>query len=428
MAAKSHMGSIVATWFATLEKSGTFFAVCLSTLAQSVLFVLLCWPVESGGYRGRLVWCCVFGGKLLAAFAIAAVAGAIMGLVVTNAVMLWLASRLVAIIALGVIGFMLRRKRRFATEVPELGWEFIVSWIFLATSIGLPVSIFKSESLQPSENLLSNVSWMFGNTSFLEIVAGTCAVLGGVFFLRICLCKNFLSVLSPRGFTFIVLAFIIPVFAKLCESFAEDMIHGTFLQSQSGERVLAILLSIVLFAPLWKTLRRMSRKFSLRNLVKIEANVGQTLESVLDNQDDVDIRDEIFMRMRELGLTRYAFYSRGHSGNFNLLLKNGWVGKSVDSFQMSEYLRRYLGKNHQAIDLEQLAQERRLFFQSFELCRLSSLLHASCLQPICLGSSVRAVIVTPKELKGAVFSNSEVFLDNVNALGLAAVASLRPSR
>ena len=431
MAAKSHIGSIAATWFATLEKSGTILAVCLSTLAQSVLFVLLCWPGERAEHRGKWQRCSVFVGKLLVAFAIGAGAGVIMVLAVAsvgNDSMNWLLSRSAAIISLGTIGYLLRRKRRFATEVPELGWEFIVSWIFLATSVGLPVSLFQAEGMQSFENCFSNVSWVFGHMSFLGIVAGTCAVLGGVFFLRICLRKNFLSVLSTRGFTFIVLAFIIPIFAKVCESFAEDMIHGTFLQSQSGERVLAILLSIVLFAPLWKVLSRMSRKFSMRNLVKVEANVEQTLESVLDSQDDLDIRDEIFTRMRELGLTRYAFYSRGHSGNFNLLLKNGWVGKSVDSFQMSEYLRRYLGKNHQAIDLEQLAQERQLFFQSFELCRLASLLHASCLQPICLGSSVRAVIVTPDELNGGVFSNSEVFFDNVNALGLAAVASLRPSQ
>ena len=430
MAAKSHIGSIVATWFATLEKSGAFFAICLSTLAQSVLFVILCWPGEIGGRRGKWMRCCVFSGKLLVAFAIGAGAGGIMGLVlehIGDPQMIPVASRIFAIICLAIIGCVLRHKRRFTTEAPELGWEFVVSWFFLAASIWLPVSLFQVEDTQSFENWFSNVTWIFGHTSFLGIVVGVCAVLGGVFFLRVCLLKNFLSVFSPRGFSLMVLAFIIPVFAKVCESFAEDMIHGTFLHSQSGERVLAVVLSVALFAPLWKVLIRMSRKFSMRNLVKVEANVGQTLEAVLDNPDAIDIRDEIFKRMNELGLARYAFYARGRSGNFNLLLKNGWIGKSADSFYMSEYLRRYLGRNHLAIDMEQLAQERQLFFQSFELCRLAAQLHASCLQPICLGSSVRAIIVTPDDLAGALFSNSEAFFDNVNVLGLAAVASLRQS-
>ena len=423
LATQSHIGSIIASWYATLEVAGELFSY-VAVFAQSVLFVLLCWPSKNSGQRGKTMRCCVFMGKFLVAFSLGAGAGIIAALLVADDSLILPLSRVLCIITLCLIGWLLRRRRRFATEVPEMGWEFAVGWILLAISVSLPLSLSQVEDLQPFKHWFASIAWFPDSMSLLDIVTGTCAVLSGVLLLRFMLRKNFLSVLSPRGFTFMVLASSLPVFSELCESFAQDLVHGTFLQSQLGEEILCISITIILLAPLFKGLESFSRKLSMRNLVKVEANVERTLESVLDNQDDVDIRDEIFERMRDLGLARYAFYVRGRSGAFNLLLKNGWTGKSVHSFFVSEYLRGYLGKNHQAIDMGQLAQERRLFFQSFELHRLAAQLHAGCLQPICLGSSVRALIVTPEDSDNPILSNNEVFFGNVNALGLATVASL----
>ena len=72
-----------------------------------------------------------------------------------------------------------------------------------------------------------------------------------------------------------------------------------------------------------------------------------------------------------------------------------------------------------------MQHERDLFFHSFELFRIGQLLHASCLMPICLGPSVRGVIVTPEVAKDTTFCSNNVFWENVNSLGLATVVSVK---
>ncbi len=219
--------------------------------------------------------------------------------------------------------------------------------------------------------------------SAVSIVAGGCAVAGGCLFLRLCLKRDFLSVMTVNDFAMTLFAFSVPVFAELCESLTEHALKGSLLGSETGERILSISIIILFLSPLWKRLHKLSRQLSMRNLVRVESDVEE------------------------------------------LLVSNGWRKNSVDSFTISRYLRRFLGAYHRTIDFERMIYEKGLLFQSFELNRIAEKLQAGCLLPICLGNSVRAIVVTPKSTATGALPNSDVFIENVNQLGLATVATIR---
>ena len=417
------VGSLFSAWFALLTVVATraLYFVFISC-APPALFVLLCWPEPPARRREgwwRRTFVCL--GKFLAGFGVMALAGAGSYWISGKSMLL---SRVIAMIVVGALGAWLRRTRRFDTEAPELGWGFFAAWFLLDLSVALPK--LASTGLDPlvPASWLAPLPWLGGGVCLVGLVAGATALAGGILFLNLCLKKDFLSVMTANGFTLALFAFSVPIFAEICESLTEEALHGSFLQSEQGERILSVAVIVLILSPLWKSLNRLSRRISLRNLARVETDVEKTLEDVLDDPNGGDVRDAIFARLGELGLKRYAFYARGKSGMFNLILKNGWTGPVTDSFHASSCLRRFLGTHPHAIDLERLEHDEDLFFQSFELWQIGQRLHGAYLLPICLGKSVRAILVTPADAGGGAIPDSEVFRENVNALGLATIASM----
>lgn len=428
LAFQSPLGRIVAGCFDIVLWAGWTVALLVGVLGPGVLFVLLCWPDRPAGNGGIWKRNALFCAKVLVALAGHGVAFWALESVLsrTGIAIPEDASgfsvevfRSCGLVVFGIVGAFARRKHRFDTEAPELGWEFFFGAICLETAIVMLVagSAIGGGWWKP-------LSSLGGRVSLPGIVAGACALIGGVLVLRMCIRRNFLSIMEPHGFAMALFAFSIPILAEICQSVVARTLHGSFLQSDVGEQILCGATTILLLAPLWKALHNLLRRFSLRNLVRIEKEVGDALEDILDNPDGNDIRDEIFSQLKPLGLEQYAFYVRSRSGVFRLLVKNGWNGESADSFSASRYLLKRLGTVRRVIDLERLAHERGLFFHAFELHRIGGRVHAGCILPVCLGKSVRAVLATPEERNIETSSNNEAFLENVNTLGLAAVEAL----
>lgn len=423
-ATESPVGSLIAGGVDVLRTFGYFLAP-LALFAQSVLFVLLCWPRPATARKSRWLRFLSFSGKVVLAFGVGATTG-----IIVRIVWEWITKmeispiivpRIAAIIVLGIFGAWLRRKRRFDTEAPELGWMFFASWLLLELA-QFPMEA-EMNSFVPN-SWLEPISHILGNTSLAGVIAVTMAAMGCILFLRLCLKRNFLSVLTADGITFAMFSLSVPVLAEIVNPLVGKIFEGSFLQSERGEHIVTIAVIVLVMRPLWNLLGKISRRLSVRNLVRVESGINQTLENVFDQTDPVDIRDEIFSRLGELGVERYAFFVRSSADSFELILKNGWNSGGADSFRMSPYLRHFLGCNPHVVDLNSLAQDDSLFFQSFELLLIGKRIHAGCLLPICLGQSVRGILVTPDCRDGHPLSNTDAFLENVNTLGLATVETL----
>ena len=425
-AVESPWGGLVASWLGIAFSSGRLIMV-IGYMAQSVLFVLLCWPRKPNVQGGRWERPLAFIGKAVTGFIVAFSAAYAAGLIMEGATgcSSLVICMMVGFFAIALLGWWLRRKRRFYTEAPELGWEFFVGWLLLKLSVLIAVSAGSGEDpLFGLEAWLAPLQWTGGRTCLAGVVSGIAAVAGGVLFFRLFIRRNFLSVLTVKGFAFTLFALVVPLISAVCNPLVAELLRGSFLQSRQGEKIVSVAIVVLVMRPIWNYLSRLSRMLSGRNMVKVESRVEATLENILEKPGEIDVRDEVFDRLGDLGLKEYALYVHTKAGSFDLALKNRWSQLTADTFQMSEYLRHYLGFNPHVVELDQLAHNESLFFQSFELCRIKERLHAACLLPICLGKSVRAILVTPSESDGRPVLASEVILDNVNALGLAAIVSL----
>jgi hypothetical protein len=373
----------------------------------------------------------VFLGKVLVVLGIGAVAALLSGVAmdgvsVEEEIGEWvsiLVPRFAAIAVLGILGAWMRHKRRFDTETPELGWMFFGSWLFLELAV-LFVMEAEIDPLVP-ESWVEPLAGIPGSLTLVGLVSWIAAAIGGFLFLRLCLKRNFLCLLTPNGFTFALFSFSVPIVAAVCNPLVGRLFEDSFLQSVRGERIVGIAVVVLVLRPLWNVLDKLSRRLSVRNLVRVEAGVNATLETVLDMAEEMDFRDEIFKRLDELGVDSYAFFARSSADSFKLVLQNGWSVAGADSFRMSPYLRQRLGADPHVVDLNRLAQEESFFFHSFELFRIGQRIHAACLLPICLGKSVRAVLATPDVRDGRSLPNADAFLENVNTLGLVTVESLQ---
>lgn len=418
-AVESSSGGLVAGWVATLNVFGAFFDISLA-LSQSILFILLCWPSPASLQRGWLRRSLIFVGKFVVVFAGLTLTFLLVDRMINS--MSYLVVHIAGILVFGIVGGCMRRKRRFDTEAPELGWIFLAAWLMLECA-----RLFWAEiDVNPwlTESWLAPIPHLPGNITWAGLVSGMAAVVGGALFLCLCLKRNFLAVLTVSGFTFTLFSFAVPLLAAIGNTLVGRIFAGSFLQSARGERIVAIAVVVLVMRPLWNVLGKLSKRLSVRNLGRVETGIYSTLETVLDRAEDLDVRDEIFTCLAKLGIERYAFFARSSPDAFHLILKNDWNAGGADSFQMSPYLRFCLGRNPHALVLNRMEQDDSLFFQSFELCRLEKRLHASCLLPICLGKSVRGVLVTPDSQNGHSLPQGDAFFENVNALGLATVESL----
>lgn len=423
-AVKSPWGGLVSGCLGITFSVGRVFEV-LAYLSQSVLFVLLCWPRKSnaqgGMWKRGLIFICKAIIIYMLSYGLGWIIGYVVGSIVPDGGPMFVLVRFVVILFIGAFGWLLRRKRRFLTEAPELGWEFFGGWSFLEMAILFPLD---ADGMLRPEIWLSPLSWIGDRACLAGILSGIVAIAGGALFLRLFIRRNFLSVLTVKGFAFTLFALVVPLISAVCNPLVAELLRGSFFQSRQGEKIVSVAIVVLVMRPIWNYLSRLSRMLSGRNMVKVESRVEATLENILEKPGEIDVRDEVFDGLGDLGLKEYALYVRTKAGSFDLALKNRWSQLTADTFQMSEYLRHYLGFNPHVVELDQLAHDESLYFQSFELCRIKDRLHAACLLPICLGKSVRAILVTPSEADGRPVLASEVILDNVNALGLATIVSL----
>ncbi len=426
-AVESPWGGLVAGWLGMAFSAGRVFWV-IALLAQSVLFVLLCWPGKPNAQEGRCKGWLIFIGKTAMITVLTAMIGIAVPFIAPVAsceATDTMVGRFAAILFVGLLGWLLRRKRRFLTEAPDLGWEFFGGWLLLTMAISFPIVAGSGfDPLIRPEIWLAPISWVGERTCLAGILSGIAAVAGGALFLRLFIRRNFLSVLTVNGSAFTLFALIVPLISAICNPLVAELLRGSFLQSSQGERIVSIAIVVLVMHPMWNYLSRLSKRLSGRNIVQVESRVEATLESIIEKPGEIDVRDEVFERLGDFGLKKYALYVRTKSDSFDLALKNHWSQLTADSFQMSAYLRHYLGFNPHLVELDQLAHNESLFFQSFELCRIKERLHAACLLPICLGKSVRAVLVTPLEVDTGPILDSEVIFENLNAIGLAAIVSL----
>jgi hypothetical protein len=96
----------------------------------------------------------------------------------------------------------------------------------------------------------------------------------------------------------------------------------------------------------------------------------------------------------DLGIDAYVFYSRCGADAFAATASrtSGPVAPRLD---LSDGLRDFLASRPTFVDLTHLAFEWRYFFHQFELARLARASGGRYLLPVCLGPSLRGLLLLP---------------------------------
>ena len=194
--------------------------------------------------------------------------------------------------------------------------------------------------------------------------------------------------------------------------------------SEIGAEILGVLIVILVLKPLWTILERLIELLTIPKLRRIEQGVDRALEAVVDAENDTDRRTEAGELFEGLGVRHYAFYARARNGTFEISISRmpGEPGNNPlpAAFPLSKHLREFLGRKRTFVDLYNVPMEWACFFQQFELYGIREGTRCRYLLPICLGKSVRGLLLLPGGRDEEAICKDPI-ASNLGALGMAAI-------
>jgi hypothetical protein len=257
-----------------------------------------------------------------------------------------------------------------------------------------------------------SLAWWLAMVSLVGFVA--CATLA-------VLRDHFLRLAAVRDYGALLVMFLLPVTFESLEQLAGEMLAsvGSVLHTERGVTVLTILLTIAVLAPLWSLLQRLFVLLSAPRIRAVERSAVDVLERMMDDEDDLDPQAEIERFFRQADVEHYAIYARRSGNRFRLRLNR--FGHEVPAeIELSGPLREFLADRPRFVDLHDVPFEWAFFFQQFELLRLQNGAHCRYLLPVCLGPSLRGLLLLPDDER-AQHVTREAFAADVNRVGLEAV-------
>ena len=438
---RSLLGSAIAD-FVMLMLSSLFlvyillFVIYLLGVPTAGMWVHLCWP-NSAAARPRPVRWAASVGKIAAVtaamrlFQIALVFFIIVNLAIGAAAasrdrdatdlsrmsVMWLMglTATLALIAAIVDGWHWRKKTAKDSESPYLTWRSVLALICAQISLVLfyPAGIndFRFDQ-EASIGSSAAIVWWIGVAFLVGFV-----VLATLALLR----DNFLRLAAVRDYSTLIVMFLLPVTFETLEGFAGDALAtvGSLLHSEQGIAVITTLLTIAVLGPLWSLLQRVFTLVSAPRARIVERSAAEALERMVSTPMDADTSEEIERFLAQAGIHHYSLYAREGHGAFRLTQRR-LEGGATEQFTISPMLRDFFAARPRFLDLHDAPYEWSYFFQQFELLRLQQSLECRFLLPICLGPSVRGLLVLPNDEQVA-RSTQEVFAENVGRVGLDAV-------
>lgn len=420
-AAKSILGNI-SYWMIKIFQTASNINQFTIMLSVPIIFILLCWPSlkpVSNRYKKALI----FIGKYIAILAAFLGINLLLyvllpvtyygdeildGLVLDNF------SAILVPIMMCAIGLLLRRKRRLHTEIPHLGFTFLVLWVLVGLCAEFPILALPLMTLESYGQV--------ENQQMFCVILVVLPLLLFYLFVKYCLNKDFLNLLTFNELALSMLAFAVPLMCELVEGLFQNIFSDTVLHSKAGENIITVVIVVLFFSRCWELMQNWSRRIVKRHFIKVEKNVESAMITILDNEDyNADLREDFTKCFTKFGLDKFAIYIRKGKQDFELYLKKDYQSEIPLTFSISKGLYEYLVSRKHAIEMSLLGLNMASFFQSFELIRLERDLDAGYILPIKLGPSIRGFVVIPKERNLVV--NNDVMVEELNLMGLAIVSS-----
>lgn len=374
-------------------KSLNVCSMWVGTLAQSVLFVILCWPTLKCMGKWKRQWS--FVGKTVLVFGVACSAGVAIGALVLNVgEMTDAVLRMLVIMVLGAWGWALRRTRRQYTEVPRLGFLFFMGWLALEAALTMFMAWTGNSLLEDSGN-----GWLpielkmpiFGDCELGMLLCGGLPVCALACWVLLFVRQKFLNVLSFGGIMVILAAFALPVTIQLFD-FSDYIVSAAdnVFVSRSGMRIILAIVVVAVAPWVAKTLRKICRYVFMHDVYKMEQDVAASLEKVFD--ESAEKSESICKVLSCVKINSFVFYERVTRDEFRRIGFKNWAEGVPEMMSMSTRLRQRLGTKRELLDFSQLPYSSEWFFESFELWRLHLLTNGALMLPICLGTSVRGLL------------------------------------
>lgn len=294
----------------------------------------------------------------------------------------------------------------------------LLTWKSAAAFVCLQISMFLFLPLHFLDRNHAGVDYFHVS----EMVAGAIFLIGFIVFAGAAVLRdNYLRLSVVRSLSVLSALFVLPFAYELIETFVSWLLSltGGILQSDQGIAVATIVLMVAVFAPLWSYIDSWFRAVAAPQLAQVERSTESLLEQLADHKSEPETQAALFDFFAQLKIERFAFYARDQRNVFRKTLVQD-VDAAQDVLFVSQRLATFLKTDQQFIDLSDTSFQWRYFFEQFELHRLAN--HTACqyLLPICLGSSLRGLLLLPD---GVVQPGSEVepFSEQMANVGLAAI-------
>jgi hypothetical protein len=303
-----------------------------------------------------------------------------------------------------VAGYLIRRQTFAGATEPRIGWLFLLPLLALIESPGL-----MQLGLEP---------YIMNRALFWTGLA--LAAAGLVLFVPL-LRQNFLRVLSIREFSYVAMVLIVPAAVVVAEEMTKSLFIRVPSISERGAELVAIAGVVAVLPLIHKTIEFAAGRLFVPRLPLIEREIDRVLEAVVDEDTEEDRRATVAQLFDRLGVAGYAFYARGRQGVFQLHLHR--LSKSpLESIALSPSLRDFLSSRHTFVDLYSVPFEWRYFFHQFDLYHLEKATGCRHLLPICLGKSMRGLLLLPHGLTEDNVSRHPTATD-FGSLGIAAIST-----
>jgi hypothetical protein len=247
----------------------------------------------------------------------------------------------------------------------------------------------------------------------------TLALLGlGIF--TVLLRQNYLRVMSVTTLSYVAMVVVVPTAIVVFEEVVKDVFRRIPSLSEKGGEVIAIAGVVALLPLIHRTIEFIAGQVFVRRLHMIEHEVGRVLEAMVDEEKDEERRATVAKLFQRIGVGGYALYTRKGGGVFRLHLHRT-DGSPRETIQLSAFLREFLASRRTFIDLNAAPFEWAYFFHQFELGRVESATGCRHLLPVCIGKSVRGLLLLPDGVAEEGVSRHPA-AQEFGSLGLAAIS------
>lgn len=236
--------------------------------------------------------------------------------------------------------------------------------------------------------------------------------------------KDLLHVSAARDVSFAIVYLVLPLFVVWFEEqireFVSHVTQGSIVPER-GAQILWVVIAVALLPPFRQRLEEGIIYLSNPRLSRLRDSIERALETLVTMRGEECVQ-QIRAALRECGVEDFLLYQRTGDDRFEVI---GWGSADASpSLNVSAPLRQFLKRQRDFVDLDRVAFEWRFFFVQFELKRLHRSVEWRYLLPICLGTSLRALLIIPESTAEEQRVIGTPMIGDIAALGLAA-ASLR---